>query len=132
MPSLVATESPDSRRPADSGCPICFVLACFMLCLTVRPPAGTPGGVPALAGVPPGGETVDFRPTFGPPSLLEAVILKTKKGIPDISPSSPTKQESIDGEEFGMEAGPPTSRNSAGRRTPDARYASFLLCLCYA
>ena len=79
--------------------------------------------VPVLAGAAPGGKTVDFRPTFGPPSLLEAEIPKTKKGPRHISPISPTKQEPTGGEVIFSRTRPPLSRISAGRRTPTPRYA---------
>ena len=86
-----------------------------------------------LAGAAPGGKMVDFRPTSGPPSLLEAVILKTKKSSRDISPISPTKQEPTDGEVICMRTWPPLSRNSANLRAPTARYVLLaLLMLCLA
>ena len=77
-----------------------------------------------------GEETVDFRPTSGPPSLLGRETAKTKKGTRHISPISPTKQESIGTEEFGPPGLPPLLPESrpADPRTPDM----LLLCFAYA
>ena len=99
---------------------------------------------PVLAGVAPGSKIVDFRPTSGPPSLLVAVVLKTKKRHPDICPISPTKQEPTDGEVSCPAIFHRLRRFPGEFRTPDmlacfalallamlARYAC-LLCFCFA
>ena len=96
--------------------------------------AGGEGGpsVPALAGPAPGEETVDFRPTSGPPSLLGRETAKTKKATRHISPISPTKQESIGTEEFGPPGLPPLLPESrpADPRTPDMlAFALLMPCL---
>ena len=46
----------------------------------------------------------DSGPTFGQPSPPEAVILKTKKGIRERCPISPTHPEPADGETSCKEA----------------------------
>ena len=84
--------------------------------------------VPVLAGPAPGEETVDFRPTSGPPSLLGGETAKTKKGPRHISPISSTKQEPIETEvSCPADLTPllPESR-PADPRTPDM-LAFFLL-----
>ena len=89
---------------------------------------------PVLGGGVPGVKSVDFRATFFRSALLEAVIAKTGKRILDNCPSSPSAQESVDGDTscqgwIPRLVGIPGRR--AGARFP---YAMLLVVamLCYA
>ena len=77
---------------------------------------------------------MDFRATFFRSALLEAVINKTGKPLLDNCPSSPSAQESVDGD-TSCQGGIPRLVGIPGRRA-GARfpYAMWLVvaCCCYA